>query len=124
MLCPAPGKPFEAPGTGTFIQYRRKIVVSRRRASLFPAPGKGQPGAGWLVYLVKNKYIFSTSNIRSTSKERCVGFTGAGESCVLAPVKLFPGAGEDWPGAGWFDLMWRRLASNNAKTEFPNADVS
>ena len=38
--------------------------------------------------------LFSTSNIRSTSEERCVGFTGAGESCAPAPGKLFPGARE------------------------------
>ena len=34
--------------------------------------------------------LFSTSNIRSTSEERCVGFTGAGECCARRRENCFP----------------------------------
>ena len=67
--------------------------MSWRRESLLSGAGERSPGAGWLS-LIDQKPICSTSNIRSTSEERCVGFPGAGESCVLAPGELFPGAGE------------------------------
>ena len=70
-----------------------KKVVSWRRESLLSGAGE-RSARRRLASLLGQKPICSASNIRSTSEERCVGFPGAGESCVLAPGELFPGAGE------------------------------
>ena len=70
-----------------------KKVVSWRRESLLSGAGE-RSARRRLASLIDQKPICSTSNIRSTSEERCVSFPGAGESCVLAPGELFPGAGE------------------------------
>ena len=71
-----------------------KKVVSWRRESLLSGAGERSARRRLASLLGQKQKILSTSNIRSTSEERCVGFPGAGESCVLAPGKLFPGARE------------------------------
>ena len=67
--------------------------MSRRRESLLSGAGE-RSARRRLASLLGQKPICSTSNIRSTSEERCVGFPGAGESCAPAPGQLFAGAGE------------------------------
>ena len=89
---PALGKLF--PGAGE----RSHSFMIKEKCVSFPG-ARGSPGTGKAVLAPGNgaggqKPICSTSNIRPTSEERCVGFPGAGESCVLAPGKLFPGAGK------------------------------
>ena len=71
-----------------------KKVVSRRRESLLSGAGERSARRRLASLLGQKQKIFSASNIRSTSEERCVGFPGAGGSCVPAPGKLFPGARE------------------------------
>ena len=67
--------------------------MSRRKESLLSGAGE-RSARRRLASLLGQKPLCSTSNIRSTSEGRCVGFTGAGESCAPAPGKLFAGAGE------------------------------
>ena len=70
-----------------------KKVVPRRRESLLSSTGE-RSARRRLASLLGQTQICSTSNIRSTSEERCVGFPGAGESCAPAPGKLFTSSGE------------------------------
>ena len=67
--------------------------MSWRRESLLSGAGE-RSARRRLASLLGQKPICSTSNIRSTSEEKRVGFPGAGESCAPAPGKLFAGAGE------------------------------
>ena len=60
----------------------------------FRCRGKLCPGAGKAVSRRRGKVTFIQY------RKKCVGFPGAGGSCVPAPGKLFPGAGERLAGRG------------------------
>ena len=106
---PSPGKLFPGagkaisrrPGKFTFVHYRRKMCkISRCRETCLPiyyrrkmckfsrCRGKLCPGAGKAISRRRGKVTFIII------EEKCVGFPSAGRSCVPAPGKLFPGAGE------------------------------
>ena len=46
-----------------------KKVVSWRRESLLSGARKGQPGAGWLVCLVKNQFVIQVTFVLPAKKD-------------------------------------------------------
>ena len=111
---------------GEAVSRRRKVLERGsgevQNVGFSRRLGKLSPGAEKAV-----------SRNRVTVEEKCVGFPGAGGSCVPAPGKLFPGAGgkavsrrrescfpasgKGQPGAGWFDLMWMILISDSSNED-------
>ena len=123
---PKPGKDhiYSESMKNVYVFPALKEPASSRRENCFPALVKA---VSW-----RRKNLFANAGEKSHSlnlKEECVGFPGAGESCVPAPGKLFPGAGGSYvpapgklfPGAG--NRSHSFGAKENYNTEDPKQAI-